>query len=202
MVCSDALTLRIVNNLDSSSARPCDRYGNFLNDDEPPPPPEPRDATDWTPFASRAYFETAEFLFKCAKMSQGNINILLNLWEASATTFGGQAPFVNHTNLHDTIDAIPVGGVPWQNFAVSYNGPRPETDVPPWMEQTYEVYFRDPRQLFLNMLSNPAFAEDFDYTPMQVFDTNGSRRYEHFMSGDWAWKQAVSLHSTISIFLL
>jgi hypothetical protein len=94
--------------------------------------------------------------------------------------------------LYNTIDVIPVGGVPWQNFEVTYNGPRPETGVLPWMEQTYEVYFRDPRQLFLNMLANPAFAEDFDYTPMQIFDINGACRYENFMSGDWAWKQAVS----------
>ena len=43
------------------------------------------------------------------------------------------------------------------------------------------------------MLANPTFAEDFDYTPMCIFDINGSRRYEHFMSGDWAWKQAVGL---------
>jgi hypothetical protein len=53
---------------------------------------------------------------------------------------------------------------------VSYTGPKPETDVPPWMEQTYEIHFRDPRQLFLNMLANPTFAEDFDYTPMRIFD--------------------------------
>ena len=127
-------------------------------------------------------------------MSAGNIDELLNLWGASNAD--GEAPFVDHTHLYKTIDAIPIGGVPWQSFSVSYNGPRPETNVPPWMEQTYEVYFRDPHQLFLNMLANPTFAEAFDYTPMQQFDTNGSRRYEHFMSGDWAWKQAVGfLHS-------
>ena len=59
------------------------------------------------------------------------------------------------------------------------------------MEQTFEIYFREPCQLFLNMLANPSFAEDFDLTPMHVFDIKGSRQYENFMSGDWAWKQAV-----------
>jgi hypothetical protein len=170
-----------------SSARPCDRHGNFLNEDEQPPT-EPHDPTDWSPFVDQQQFETAEFLFKRAKMSAGNIDQLLQLWSAS-----GEAPFANHTDLYDMIDAIPVGGVPWQSFSVTYTGLRPETNVPPWMEETYEVYFRDPRQLFLNMLANPAFAEDFDYTPMQVFNMNGSRRYEHFMSGDWAWKHAVRL---------
>jgi len=178
------------------SARPCDRHGNFLNEDEPPPPSEPPSPTDWTPFVDRGQFETAEFLFKRAKMSAGNIDLLMQLWAAS-----GEAPFNNHDNLYDKIDAIPIGGVPWQNFAVTYNGPKPETNIPPWMEQTYEVYFRDPRQLFLNMLANPAFAEDFDYTPMQVFNANGIRRYENFMSGDWAWKHAVS-HLQITIMFV
>jgi hypothetical protein len=55
------------------------------------------------------------------------------------------------------------------------------------------VYFRDPHALFLNMLSNPTFAEHFDYIPMRWFcGVNGSRRYENFMSGDWAWKHAIS----------
>jgi hypothetical protein len=177
----------------SFSARPCDRHGNFLNEDEPPTPSEPRSVTDWTPFVDRQQFETADFLFKRAKMSAGNIDHLLQLWAAT-----GEAPFTNHADLYDTIDAIPIGGVPWQNFEVTYNSQQPETDVPPWMQQTFEVYFRDPRLLFLNMLANPAFAEDFDYTPMQIFNDKASRRYEHFMSGDWAWKQAVSHLSYLS----
>ena len=175
----------------SSTARPCDKFGNFLNDGEPPPPPEPQDPTDWTPFESRTHFETAAFLFQKEKMSADNIDHLMTLWEASAASTGGESPFVNYTHLYDTIDRIPVGGVQWQSLSVSYNGPQPETDAPPWMEQTYDVYFRDPRDLFLNMLANPEFAEDFDFTPKRVFDSSGTRQYEHFMSGDWAWKQAV-----------
>ncbi len=48
------------------------------------------------------------------------------------------------------------------------------------------------------MLASPTFADDFDYTPMRIFDINGSRRYEHFMSGDWAWNQAVRFLSLCS----
>jgi hypothetical protein len=162
-----------------------------LGDDEPPPLPQPRDPTDWTPFTSRSQFELAEFLFKKEQMSAGNIDDLLKIWAADAVASDNEPPFLNHSDLYDTIDAIPIGGVPWQHFEMSYDGPRPETDVSPWMEQTYEVYFRDPHQLLLNMLADPTFAKDFDYTPMQQFDCHGSRRYEHFMSGDWVWIQAV-----------
>jgi len=193
MVCCTNCS-RIVTNLNNSSlARPCDKHGNFFNDDEPPPPSEPHDPTDWTPFISRHQFETAEFLFKRVQMSAGNVDHLMMLWEAGVSASGDDPPFVNHDDLYNTIDTIPIGGVPWQNFSVSYTGPLPESDVPSWMEQTYKIYFRDPRQLFQNMLANPTFAKDFGYTPLRTFDINGSCRYENFMSGDWAWKQAVSL---------
>ena len=191
---------RITNDLtDSTSARPCDKNGKFLQDDELPSS-EPLDTTDWTPFTSRGQFETGEFLFKRVKMSAGNIDELLTLWATGASASGDELPFVNHVDLYNTIDNIPVGGVPWQNLSVSYTGLWPEADVPPWMEQSYEVYFRDPRQLFQNMLANPSFAEDFDYTPMRIFDINGGRRYENFMSGDWAWKQAVGLLWLLHLF--
>ena len=180
---------RIFNKLIIFLARPTDANGNFLNNNEPPAPSEPHDPTDWSPFTSRTQLETAEFLFQRTQMSTGNIDELMTLWMVS----GGEQPFVDHTSLYNTIDAIPVGGVPWESFAVSYQGARPETNVPPWMEETYEVYFRDPHQLFLNMLANPSFAEHLDLMPMRIFDIKGSRRYENFMSGDWAWKQAVWL---------
>jgi Plavaka transposase len=183
-------------------ARPCDKHGNFLNDNEQPLAPEPKDSTDWTPFTSRLQFETAEFLFTRAQMSAGKIDELCNLWTAGAAKSGGEPPFFNHTHLYDTIDAIPIGGVPWQSFSVSYAGERPETNVPPWMEELYEVHFRDPRHLFLNMLGNPTFADNFDYAPMRIFDVNGSRRYEHFMSGDWAWSQAVRVPCSNGYILL
>jgi hypothetical protein len=183
----------MLSNSDLFSARPCDKHGNFLNG-EPPPQYQPRNPNDWTPFTSRLQFETAEFLFQRVKMSAGNIDMLMELWAAGMATHGDEPPFADHCDLYETIDVIQVGGdVPWQQFEISYNGERPATDVPSWMEHSYEVYFRDPRQLLLEVLANPSFANDFDYTPMQQFTPDGTRRYENFMSGDWAWKQAVWL---------
>ncbi len=175
-----------------SSARPCDKHGTFLDEDEPPPHPQPHSPTDWTPFTSRLQFEMAEFLFQHVQMSAGNIDMLLQLWAAGVATYDdGEPPFINHGDIYDRIDAIPLGNVPWQKFDISYNGVRPESEVPPWMEHAYEVYFRDLHQLLLDMLANPTFANDFDYIPTQQFTSDGTHQYEHFMSGDWAWKQAI-----------
>jgi hypothetical protein len=62
------------------------------------------------------------------------------------------------------------------------------------MENEYEIWFRDPRLLFKNMLANRDFHGFFDYAPFRQYDNKGNRQYEHLMSGDWAWKQAVSAH--------
>ena len=67
-------------------------------------------------------------------MSAGDIDTLLNLWGASAVSNGGSAPFQNHKHLYDTIDATPLGDVPWQSFSLHYNGKQPEGEVPSWMQ--------------------------------------------------------------------
>ena len=52
---------------------------------------------------------------------------------------------------------------------------------------------------FPNMLQNPDFANSFDYAPLREYDENGNCRYKNFMSGDWAWKQAVRQISMTAI---
>ena len=47
-----------------------------------------KDTTDWTPFNNHLEFETTEFLFKRAKMSAANIDILCTVWAASLDEFG------------------------------------------------------------------------------------------------------------------
>ena len=49
------------------------------------------------------------------------------------------------------------------------------------------------------MLGNPDFAKDVDYSPLRQYDGKGIRQYENFMSGDWAWKQAVTLFFLINL---
>jgi hypothetical protein len=67
-------------------------------------------------------------------------------------------------------------------------------DVPDWMLAKHDVWFRDPHVLIKNMLANPDYKGQVDYAPVQEFNEGGSRRYQNFMSGDWAWEQAARIH--------
>jgi hypothetical protein len=165
---------------------------------ESPPAINPREPNDWTPYKDRVAFEAAEFLFKRRKMSQTDIDFLCQLWAASLAPYHDTLPFSNHQELYRMIDATSVGGVPWQSVGFSYDGPQPE-NPPAWMNDEYTIWFRDPLLLFRNMLENPSFANFFDYAPHQQF-ANGIRRYENFMSGDWAWKQAVGHCLTLNFY--
>lgn len=171
---------------------PCDENGDDIPPDAPPPPGETnREPNDWTPYESRTQFETANFLFKQTQMSAGDIDFLFNLWAATLAPYDDNPPFANHTDLYSTIDATTLGDVAWDTFSLKYNGEIPEGQTPPWMLSEYDVWFRDPRSLVHNLISNPDYNNEFDYSPIREFDAEGKRRYQDFMSGNWAWKQAV-----------
>ena len=126
-------------------------------------------------------------------MSAGNIDKLFKLWGDYAASTGGEVPYTGSKDLYSTIDATSVGEVPWQSVKLQYNGPRPTTGTAPgWMDDKHEVWFRDPKQLLRNMLSNTDFDGEFDYVPYQEYDANGNHHYQDFMSGNWAWRQSVS----------
>jgi Plavaka transposase len=94
--------------------------------------------------------------------------------------------------MNNVIDAVAEGGAPWNAFQVTYDGERPEQESPPWMSQAFEVWYRDPHQVIKQILANREFAGSFDYLPYREF-LNGKRRWSDFMSGNWAWTQAVSV---------
>jgi hypothetical protein len=126
-------------------------------------------------------------------MSAGDINCLLAFWAASLTVHNAGPPFKNASHMYKTIDSTPLGDIPWETFSLRRSGTQPEVDVPSWMEADYEVSFRNPRALVHNMLSNPDFKSDFDFAPLQERTADGTHRFCNLMSGNWAWKQAVSL---------
>ena len=200
--------LRRTNECACISGRPCDAQGNYLPQGAPPPLRHfGKDPNDWTPYESRLEFETAEFLFKRNQMSGGDIDILLKLWSASLIKHDNNPPFPSHDDLYKTIDSTPLGDVPWESFSLKYKGELPDHQVPAWMTAEFDIWFRDPHTIVKNLLSNPDFKDEFDYAPLQEYDANGNHRFQNFMSGDWAWKQAVSCFSPhpprlISLILL
>jgi hypothetical protein len=126
-------------------------------------------------------------------MSASGIDALMELWQASFIKRGimDGGPFLNHHNLYTTIDSTPLGDVPWQTFSISFSGPLPEDNAPCWMEDKFDTWFRDPHLIVKNMLANPDFADEFDFAPFRKFGADKKQIWQDFMSGSWAWAQAV-----------
>lgn len=144
----------------------------------------------WAPFQNRLGFECAEFLYIKSGLSQSNITILMELWAASLRPFGASPPFSSYRDLYATIDAITLGDATWESFSVHYTGEVPAHNPPSWMSSEYVVWFHNPLTVVTNMLSNPDFAEEFDYFPYREYH-NGKRQWTDMMSGDWVWAQSV-----------
>jgi Plavaka transposase len=171
----------------------CDEHGNDIpRDTLPPLRPSDRGPNDWTPYNDRIEFEVADFLYRRNQMSGGDANFIFDVWAASLAAHNGTPPFANHTEMYETIDSTPIGDVPWESFALEYNGVQPDNDIPSWMTKEYDAWFRNPRDLVHNIISNPDFDEKFDYRPLQEYTADGVHRFQNVMSGDWCWKQAVS----------
>lgn len=153
--------------------------------------PPTKSNEDWSPFSSRAGFELAELLYKKAELSQPNVDQLLSIWSATLAPHGAEPPITSYRDLHAQIDAIDLGFVPWKSSTVRYQGPRPENSATfSWMDQDYQLWYRDPRKVVRNILTNPEFNAALDYIPYCDF-RDGKRRYGDFMSGDWGWNQSV-----------
>ena len=140
-------------------------------------------------------------------MSQARIDELFRIIAALCIKFGQDDSddnmfFANHEALYEAIDVITVGDAPWMSFTVRYNGDRPETSVPRWIDQEFDVWTRDPLTVVHNFLKNQDFNGEWDYVPYRDFvQVSGSihreRKYKDFMSTNWAWKQCVcSCHTS------
>lgn len=178
----------------SSIGKPCDKEGYELLPDTPPPPFTERLPGDYYPYNSLSEFELADFLFRKEQMSGNRIDELMEIWAYHQTTQYGDdetpPPFANARDLYNVIDATELGDVPWQAFAVKYSGEIPQ-DPPNWMSASYEVWFRDPLAVMEDQIGNRDFAKEIDYAPKQVFSMGSKRQFSDFMSGNWAWNQAV-----------
>ncbi|KAI6018216.1 hypothetical protein BKA83DRAFT_4058444 [Pisolithus microcarpus] len=174
-----------------SSGIPCGINAQPLPRSTPPQPPKPKSPDDWFPYSSQLGFELADFLYTRNQMPADHIDTLLDMWAASLVEAGGQPKplFTCHKDLYSTIDRTCLGDVKWQNFSIKYSH---NLDEPaPWMQAQFDVWFRCPLETIRNMLSNPDLAAQMDYRPYREYDSkSGKRRFQDFMSGDWAWDQA------------
>lgn len=141
----------------------------------------------------------ADFLFAETEMAAGKVDRLMQIFAARSAPNRQPPPFDDHKDLKRHIDAIDLGSVSWERLSVTYGGEKPLRTTP-WMEKEYEVWFRDPRKLIHNMLSNTEFHGEFNYKPYQEF-RNGKREWSDFMSGNWSWKVSVRplIHPYLSI---
>ncbi|KLO04652.1 hypothetical protein SCHPADRAFT_917901 [Schizopora paradoxa] len=166
--------------------------GDLLPEDaDPEPAPNMPEGAEWLPFESRIQFETTELLYLRNEMPQNQINKLMELWHATLLQAGSDAgpPFGNCREMHTSIDDITYGDAPWSSFRVKYSGDIPN-NAPKWMTDSYEVCVRDVNVVVANLLKNTDFAGDFDYAAYQEYNSEGTRRYCNYMSGDLAWKHS------------
>jgi hypothetical protein len=183
-----------------SSGSPCDKDGYELPGGPHPPPDDNSGPIDFTPFGTRAEFEFTEFLYSEVKMSVGKIDKLL---EILAALYPECAPSIaDHRDLYQRIDSIQQGDIAWDSFSVQYNCALLTPNAPklPWMDQKFEVWFRNPLHILKNQICNPDFKDEVDYAPKQIY-YKGKCRYENLMSGNWAWEQAICTKSKLVQYL-
>ena len=126
-------------------------------------------------------------------MPEHQIDDLLQIW---ARTLPPEADplFTSARNLYSTLDAIDLSEARWQSFSLSYNPKDGDSVNAPWKSNEYDVWYRDPLDVLKGQLSNRDFANEMDFAPKIVIDQEKrTRRYQDFMSGEWAWEQAVCI---------
>ena len=93
--------------------------------------------------------------------------------------------------MYTTIDSSVLGDVPWQCMVTQVPEDVDEREAS-WMRTSYEVWFRDPDIVVLNMLRNTDFDGQFDMCPYIELDEEGNRQWSNVMSGNIAWRRSVS----------
>jgi hypothetical protein len=123
-------------------------------------------------------------------MSAPDIDYLLDLWAFSAAKHNDTGPFASTEHMYASIDATKVGDAPWKCLEVGYTGELTDNS-PPWHAKQWHVWYRDPDTVIANMLANPDFDGEFDYSAYVEMRRSG-RRWSDFMSGNAAWLHSVS----------
>ncbi|KAH9046384.1 hypothetical protein EDB83DRAFT_2637518, partial [Lactarius deliciosus] len=180
------------------SARPCSSDGAFLRDLSQPPTSELLEShgNPWLPFGDRLAYEWARYHYVKLQSSAADVQQGLDLWRATVMMYQDDhdscdgVPWKSAADMYGTIDAIPVGGVGWTTYRLSYSGPQPTGTLPQWMQETYELNIRDVLSVFEEQLASKEFDGEFEYMPYEEYNEKGSRVYSNLMSGIWAFREA------------
>jgi hypothetical protein len=139
-------------------------------------------------------------------MAGTKISDLMDIWAAYQQIYGVDPdigpPFSSTKDLYNTIDSTEVGDVAWQAFSVEFNGETSGDGIPPWKRKSYEVWFRDPLKIVEAQIANKDYAREMDHALKRMFSSARKRQYSDFMSGNWAWEQAVRYFSVLLCTLL
>jgi hypothetical protein len=128
-------------------------------------------------------------------MSASQINAILHLWSVSLEGSGTLPPFQNHKEMYKTINHTVHRDIPWSSFSLQYNGKKLPNDVPSWMDTTYEICYCNSHAVIHEMLTNPEFKDHMDYKPYHKYNHKTEKwEWQDFMSGDWAWLQAMHFY--------
>ncbi|KAF8489871.1 hypothetical protein F5888DRAFT_1869464 [Russula emetica] len=136
-------------------------------------------------------FELADFLYCKEQMSGNKIDELMKILAAlQSAPYNDDdvpsPPFSDARDLYDVINSTELGDVPWEGFAITYDGEVPD-NPPNWMSTPYEVWFCDSLLVMESQIGNRDFGNEMDHAPKQVFSQTGTRQFCDLMSGDWAW---------------
>ncbi|KAK0445666.1 uncharacterized protein EV420DRAFT_1622636 [Desarmillaria tabescens] len=174
------------------SGEKCDKDSQPLPPDSPPPPLAAIPNV-WALFDGEVQFHPADFLFRKVKMSQRDIDELMDLWALDLHKHEDDAPFDNHQALYKAIDEICVGSAPWKCFQTVVP-PNLGADAPDWQKQPYQVWFRDPDLVIANILANRDFEKEFNTAPYVHLDAHNQWRWSDFMSGNYSWWHAGAMY--------
>ena len=173
-----------------SSGLPCDNSGNPLPAGALPPAREVDPG--WAPSDDEQQFRLADFLYRKAEMSAGNIDELLEIWALNMAQADDLGPFSMYEQMYGAIDSISFGDAPWRCFSAGYQGDK-APNHPSWQDAEYDVWYRDPAVVIKQLFDNPDFDKQFDYAPYVGLNKAGKRTWSDFMSGNFSWRHSVSL---------
>ena len=168
--------------------------GEFLPDGSPPPSWNDPAPNNFAPYVSREAYELADLLFRRNQMPEDQINDLMQIW-ARTLPVDEDPPFANAPHLYATIDATVLGHIPWELVSAEFQTDNlDEEDInTPWKMKSYDIWFRGPLKIIKVQLGRRDFVGEIDFALKQVRDGETNvRRYQDFMSGEWAWDQVVS----------